>query len=57
MFNIDLQGVVQMVFNRTILQNLVENSIGCFIGSKVDAIETALTFLHDNLIMSHREGR
>jgi hypothetical protein len=47
----DLQGAVQTVFNGTILESPVEEFIRCFIGSKVDAIEAALTFLHDNLII------
>ncbi|KAI0339855.1 hypothetical protein BDW22DRAFT_1399493 [Trametopsis cervina] len=48
-FYTDLQDAVQTVFNGTILESPVEEFIRCFIGSKVDAIEKALTFLHDNL--------
>ncbi|KAI0084851.1 hypothetical protein BDY19DRAFT_469538 [Irpex rosettiformis] len=45
----DLQGAVQTVFGGTILESPVEEFIKCFVGSKVDAVEKALTFLHDNL--------
>ncbi|KAH8107963.1 hypothetical protein BXZ70DRAFT_1003383 [Cristinia sonorae] len=48
-FYTELQDTVNSVFNGTILQSPVDEFIRCFIGSKVDAIENALTFLHDNL--------
>lgn len=48
-FYTELQDAVNSVFNGTILQSPVDEFIHCFIGSKVDAIENALTFLHDNL--------
>ncbi|KAI0687893.1 hypothetical protein BC835DRAFT_1419600 [Cytidiella melzeri] len=47
----DLQNAVQTVFKGTILESPVEEFIRCFIGSKVDAVEQALTFLHDNLVV------
>ncbi|KAI0255147.1 hypothetical protein BJV78DRAFT_1279742 [Lactifluus subvellereus] len=45
----DLQGAVSTLFNGTILEQPAQEFIRCFIGSKVDAIEEALTFLHNNL--------
>ncbi|KAI0775765.1 hypothetical protein BD413DRAFT_470872 [Trametes elegans] len=48
-FYTDIQDAVGTVFNGTILESPVQEFIRCFIGSKVDAIEKALTFLHDNL--------
>ncbi|KAI0663471.1 hypothetical protein C8Q70DRAFT_950033 [Cubamyces menziesii] len=45
----DIQDAVSTVFNGTILESPVQEFIRCFIGSKVDAVEKALTFLHDNL--------
>ncbi|GLB37016.1 hypothetical protein LshimejAT787_0400670 [Lyophyllum shimeji] len=45
----DVQNAVGTVFNGTILETPAREFIRCFIGSKVDAIENALTFLHDNL--------
>ncbi|KAF9264118.1 hypothetical protein L218DRAFT_863771 [Marasmius fiardii PR-910] len=45
----DIQNAVNTVFNGTILQQPASEFIRCLIGSKVDAIENALTFLHDNL--------
>lgn len=48
-FYTDVQDAVNTVFGGTILQSPIDDFIKCFIGSKVDAIETALTFLHDNL--------
>lgn len=48
-FYTDIQDAVNTVFNGTILEEPIQEFIRCFIGSKVDAIETALTFLHDNL--------
>ena len=48
-FYSDLQDVVSTIFNGTILEQPAQEFLRCFIGSKVDAIENALTFLHDNL--------
>ncbi len=48
-FYTDIQDAVGSVFNGTILESPVQEFIRCFIGSKVDAVEKALTFLHDNL--------
>lgn len=45
----DIQNAVNTVFNGSIFESPVNDFIKCFIGSKVDAIEEALTFLHDNL--------
>ncbi|KAJ6581181.1 hypothetical protein B0H19DRAFT_1114092 [Mycena capillaripes] len=45
----DIQNAVNLVFNGTILDSPIQEFIKCIIGSKVDAIENALTFLHDNL--------
>ena len=47
----DIQDAVNTVFNGTILEEPIQEFIRCFIGSKVDAIESALTFLHDNLVI------
>ncbi|RDX47869.1 hypothetical protein OH76DRAFT_1441099 [Lentinus brumalis] len=48
-FYSDVQNLVNTVFGNTILNDPVQEFVRCFIGSKVDAIENALTFLHDNL--------
>ncbi|KAG6820285.1 hypothetical protein H0H93_002897 [Arthromyces matolae] len=48
----DVQDVVTTVFGGTILEAPASDFIKCFIGSKVDAIENALTFLHDNLVIN-----
>ena len=48
-FYTDVQNIVNTVFGNTILNDPVQEFVRCFIGSKVDAIEAALTFLHDNL--------
>ncbi|EPQ56919.1 hypothetical protein GLOTRDRAFT_37588, partial [Gloeophyllum trabeum ATCC 11539] len=45
----ELQSGVATVFNGTILEQPIQEFLNCFIGSKVDALENALTFLHDNL--------
>ncbi|KAK7031416.1 plasma membrane fusion protein PRM1 [Favolaschia claudopus] len=45
----DIQNAVDSVFKNTILDAPIQEFIKCIIGSKVDAIEAALTFLHDNL--------
>ncbi|KAJ7693388.1 hypothetical protein B0H17DRAFT_933098 [Mycena rosella] len=45
----DIQNAVGLVFNNTILDAPIQEFIKCIIGSKVDAIESALTFLHNNL--------
>ncbi|KAJ7105412.1 hypothetical protein C8R43DRAFT_963649 [Mycena crocata] len=48
----DIQNAVDVVFKGTILDQPIQEFIRCIIGSKVDAIENALTFLHDNLIVN-----
>ncbi|KAF5351990.1 hypothetical protein D9756_007622 [Leucocoprinus leucothites] len=48
-FYTDIQNAVNTVFGGTILEEPAQEFLRCFIGSKVDAIENALTFLHDNL--------
>ncbi|KAI0303569.1 hypothetical protein B0F90DRAFT_1626461 [Multifurca ochricompacta] len=48
-FYSDLQNAVSTLFNGTILEQPAQDFIKCLIGSKVDAIEEALTFLHDHL--------
>ncbi|KAJ7646929.1 plasma membrane fusion protein PRM1 [Roridomyces roridus] len=45
----DIQNAVNKVFNGTILDAPVQIFIKCLIGSKIEAIENALTFLHNNL--------
>ncbi|GAA5864106.1 hypothetical protein JCM8547_005136 [Rhodosporidiobolus lusitaniae] len=40
------------VFNGTILEDPVLDLVYCLIGSKVDSLSTALTWLHDNLHIS-----
>ena len=50
-FYTDVQNVVNSVFNNTPLNEPLQEFLRCFLGSKVDAIETALTFLHDNLVI------
>ncbi|KZT10761.1 uncharacterized protein LAESUDRAFT_348586 [Laetiporus sulphureus 93-53] len=45
----DLQDAIQTVFNGTVLESPIEEFIKCFIGGKVNDIEEALTWLHDNL--------
>ncbi|KAJ7495838.1 hypothetical protein B0H11DRAFT_2000813 [Mycena galericulata] len=45
----DIQNAVNLVFNGTILDAPIQDFIKCIIGSKIDAIEDALTFLHNNL--------
>ncbi|KAF5385997.1 hypothetical protein D9615_002597 [Tricholomella constricta] len=48
----DVQTAVGAVFDGTILENPAREFIRCLIGTKVDAIEAALTFLHDNLVVN-----
>lgn len=48
-FYTDLENGVNKVFGDTILATPAAEFLRCLIGSKVDAIENALTFLHDNL--------
>ena len=45
----DIQSIVTTVFNGTILENPARDFVQCIIGSKVDALESALTFLNENL--------
>jgi hypothetical protein len=48
-FYSDLQDTVSTLFNGTFLEQPAQEFIKCIIGSKVNAIEDALTFLQDNL--------
>jgi hypothetical protein len=48
-FYTDIQSAVTTVFNNTILNPPAQAFIQCFIGSKIQALEQALTFLHDNI--------
>ena len=48
-FYSDVQNIVSSVFNGTVLETPAQDFIKCIIGSKVDAIEEALTFLNQNL--------
>ena len=48
-FYTDVQNTVNLVFGGTILEAPAQEFVKRFIGGKVDAIETAITFLHDNL--------
>ena len=48
-FYTQVQNLVATVFNGTILETPAQDFLQCFIGNKVDAIENALTFLHNNL--------
>jgi hypothetical protein len=45
----DLQDAVSTFFNGTFLEEPVQEFVRCILGSKVLAIEDAITFLHDNL--------
>ncbi|EIW83225.1 hypothetical protein CONPUDRAFT_101927 [Coniophora puteana RWD-64-598 SS2] len=48
-FYADVTGAVTSVFNGTILENPALDFVNCLIGSKVEALEDALTFLNENL--------
>jgi len=48
-FYTDIQDTVSAVFGGTILDAPTQDFIRCLIGTKVEAVEKALTFLHDNL--------
>ncbi|EGN99932.1 hypothetical protein SERLA73DRAFT_160028 [Serpula lacrymans var. lacrymans S7.3] len=48
-FYSDVQNIVTTVFNGTILETPAQDFIKCIIGSKVTALEEALTFLNENL--------
>ncbi|KIJ18568.1 hypothetical protein PAXINDRAFT_167161 [Paxillus involutus ATCC 200175] len=48
-FYTDVQNIVGSVFNGTILETPAQDFIKCLIGSKVNALEEALTFLNENL--------
>jgi hypothetical protein len=51
-FYSDVQNAVSLVFNGTILEQPMQDFLRCILGTKVEAIETALTFLHDNLVIN-----
>lgn len=45
----DVQHAVTLVFGGSILEVPAQQFVRCLIGSKVEAVEKAITFLHDNL--------
>jgi len=45
----EIQDLVETVFGGTILEQPMRDFVFCLIGSKVDALSNALTFMHDNL--------
>ncbi|KAL5524036.1 hypothetical protein ACEPAG_8209 [Sanghuangporus baumii] len=51
-FYSDVQNAISTVLNGTVLEDPVQEFIRCIIGTKVEAIENALTFLHDNLVIN-----
>ncbi|KAJ3934460.1 MAG: hypothetical protein NXY57DRAFT_994238 [Lentinula lateritia] len=48
-FYSDIQDAISDAFNGTLLEEPLQEFLACFIGSKVEAIEDALTFLNNNL--------
>lgn len=48
-FYSDIQNAVTTVFGGTILDQPIQDFVHCLLGTKVAAIEDALTFLHNNL--------
>lgn len=45
----DIQNAVTTVFNGTVLESPAQDFIKCILGSKINALEEALTFLNQNL--------
>ena len=45
----EVQDLVQTIFGGTVLESPMQDFVFCLIGSKVDALSDALTFMHDNL--------
>ena len=45
----EVQDLVEIVFGGTILEKPMQDFVFCLIGSKVDALSNALTFMHENL--------
>ncbi|KAF9061293.1 hypothetical protein BDP27DRAFT_1452327 [Rhodocollybia butyracea] len=48
-FYSDIQDAISDAFNGTLLEQPLQEFLACFIGSKVESIEEALTFLNQNL--------
>jgi len=48
-FYTDVQNIVSSAFNGTVLETPAQDFVRCIIGSKVTALEEALTFLNQNL--------
>jgi hypothetical protein len=48
-FYTDIQNTVTTLLGGTILDQPVQEFVRCIIGTKVQALENAITFLHDNL--------
>lgn len=51
-FYSDIENAVSTVFNGTILEQPMRDFLFCILGTKVEAVENALTFLHDNLVIN-----
>ena len=48
-FYSDVQEIVETIFGGTPLEQPMQDFVFCIVGSKVDALTSALTFMHDNL--------
>ncbi|KAG8885917.1 plasma membrane fusion protein prm1 [Tulasnella sp. 331] len=54
-FYTDIQNAVETVFGGTILDSPMQEFIKCFIGSKVNALENAFTFVQENFKVDIRQ--
>lgn len=52
-FYAEVQSIVNSTFGGTILDSPAQEFVRCMIGSKVQSIENALTFLNENFQVSH----
>lgn len=54
-FYTDIQNAVQTIFGGTVLDSPMQEFIKCFIGSKVNALENAFTFVQENFQVNIRQ--
>lgn len=55
-FENGLNEAVENVFNGTFIEDAISNYVQCVIGSKLDALETGLTWIHNNSHVNFSRG-
>lgn len=55
-FENGLNDAVGTAFNGTFIEDAISNYVQCVVGSKLDALESGLTWIHDNANVNLTRG-